>query len=378
VIFAQLQADQAAGTLDLDLRRRTAEEAGLNAAEAAAYDPIFAGVSKDATLQSSLFSPTEREAFIGAYDQMLPDYGGGVFRLASAAARATSRAAAEGGPGGAWVQEITLGAHQQASSGALPYHSFGLGVAAGVEREARVGVFGLDAGFFTGDSRPRRVPGDNQSSLTELQAGLSWRGTFGGLVFDARGGGAYVRSNTRRQFVTTAADGTETVQRTAEGKSTGWSLTGRLGASYRAQMGGLYLQPGVHLDYFRLRQGAYTETGGGDGFNLAVEARTGQETSATASLRVGTEWGEGFTWRPELEVGYRSVLSGDPGGLTARFAAGGNAFTLEPAKLDSGGALARLGIVGGNEVYSIALSAGAERRSGYTEGDVHFKARLLF
>ena len=80
----------------------------------------------------------------------------------------------------------------------------------------------------------------------------------------------------------------------------------------RRRSAGSYFRPQVHGDYFYLNQGAYTEHGGGtaagDGFDLAVAQRNGNEASGTASLVTGITFGQGFRWRPELELGYRDVV----------------------------------------------------------------------
>ena len=374
--IAALRLDAAA--LKIDLRRRSAAEAGFDAAETAAYDAVFAALPGDTAVQGALFAPTEWAGFIGLYDQMLPDYSAGTFRMASNAARVISRAAAEGGPGGAWVQEITVGARQSASAAGAPFRALGFGIAGGAERQSGLGVLGLRASFLTGDSQNRNAPGLDRSTLTDLGAGLYWRGAWGGLRLDAGGGGGYVRYTFDRQLIVTDADGATTLTRTAAGKAGGWSLNGRIGAAYQADLGRLYIRPQVHLDLFRLSQGAYAETGGGAAFNLAVDRRSGSETSGTASVVMGVDLGGGLNWRPEVELGYRNSFSGDLGATTARFAAGGTSFSIYALGLDTGGAMGRLSLRAGSETFDFSFGAGAEQRGGYLEGDVQVKARLLF
>ncbi len=113
-VIAALSLDQPAGELTLDLRRRSAAEAGFDAAQTAAYDAVSTALPADTAVQAALFTPQDRAGFVGVYNQMLPDYSGGTFRMASLAARAVNRAAAEGGPGGAWVQA----SHQAARAAA--------------------------------------------------------------------------------------------------------------------------------------------------------------------------------------------------------------------------------------------------------------------
>jgi outer membrane autotransporter protein len=376
-IIAALNLNSAAGSLNLDLRRRSAAEAGFDAAQAAAYDAISTNLPTDSAVQSALFTPQDRAGFVGVYNQLLPDYAGGTFRLASLASRAVNRAAAEGGAGGAWVQEITVGARLQSGQGGQPYRAFGFGLAGGLERESRIGVLGLKASFVTGDSRDTGLPGDNKSTVTDLGGGLYWRAALGGLTFDAGAGGGYVRSTYRRQLVITDSAGTATLTRTAEAKSSGWSADARAGVAYQADFGGLYLRPQAHVDWYRLDQGAYDETGGGAGLNLSVDSRTGHEASGTASIVLGAKFGQTTVWRPELEVGYRRLFSSDTGTIAAHFA-GGPTFSVYALGLEEGGPMARLSLKAGGETYDFSFGAGVEKRSGYLEGDLHVKARLQF
>jgi hypothetical protein len=377
-IIAALSYDQAAGSLNLDLRRRSAAEAGFDAAQAAAYDAVSQAMPGDTQVQSALFTPEDRAGFISVYNQLLPDYAGGTFRMASRAARAVNSAAAEGGPGGAWVQEITVGARQQAGHGGQPYRATGFGMAGGVERMSGLGAFGLRASFVAGDSHDTSLPGDNKQTVTDLGLGLYWRGQFGGLTVDAGAGGGYVRSTYQRQLVVKDAAGTTTLTRTADASGRGWSGNARFGIAYEADLGPVYFRPGAHFDWYRLSQGSYAESGGGAGFDLLVDKRTGNEASGTASIVFGAKFGQELVWRPEVELGYRRVFSGDPGDTDARFA-GGSTFSLYALGLEDGGPMARLSIKAGGETYDFAVGVGAERRSGgYLEGDLQVKARLLF
>jgi outer membrane autotransporter protein len=377
VIIAGLRLDQAAGTLNLDLRRRTATEAALDPAQTAAYDAVLKAAPSDAGVQGALFGPQDRAGFLALYNQMLPDYAGGTFRMATAAQRAIGRALGEGGAGGAWVQEISVGARQSSSANGVPFKALGFGLAGGLERTIGLGSLGLKVAFVTGDSHNHLLPGDNRSTLTDLDAGLYWRVSRGGFTFDVGGGGGYVRSTYRRQLLVTDAAGTNTLTRTAEGKAGGWSLNGRAGVAYQLNSGAFFVRPQAHLDYYRLNQGGYTETGGGSAFDLIVDSRKASEASGTVSLALGAQFGQDFTWRPQVEVGYRSILSGNAGTTRARFA-GGDAFSIKALGLDGGGAMARLAVKAGNQLYDFSLSVGAEKRDDYVEGDFQIRARFVF
>ena len=375
ITVANLSLNQAIGTLSVSLRQRTAAEAGLNPAESAALQAVLAALSGDSAVLNTVYGQTDRAGFVGVFDQLLPDYSGGVFRLASAAARAVSRAASDAD--GPWMQEVTVGARLKPGHNATPFNAIGLGVSGGMERSSSIGVVGVTAALFTGDIRIPKSPGDNRTSESQLEGGVTWHTDIGQLRLDGRAAGGFVSYNYRRELKVVNSAGTVSVDRTANGKSSGLSLAGRFGGSYRAQSGRWYLQPEAHIDYFHLNEGAYTETGGGNAFDMSVAKRTSSEASATVSVRAGGSFGRDFTWRPELEFGYREIVSGDPGKTTAQFA-GGTPFTLDPAAIQRGGAFGRFGFATGNDVYDVSIAAGAEMRSGYTEGDLKFRLRLLF
>ena len=94
------------------------------------------------------------------------------------------------------------------------------------------------------------------------------------------------------------------VHQTALSDWNGYSLSGRLGASYDAELGPVTLEPRVHADYYRLHEDGYTETGGGEGFDLAVDPRTGDDLSVTGSVLASMTFGTtGFRWRPGGRTG---------------------------------------------------------------------------
>ena len=138
----------------------------------------------------------------------------------------------------------------------------------------------------------------------------------------------------------------------------------------------------MHGDYFYLDQGGFTEHGaatasGSDGFDLTDAKRNGNEASGTASLVTGVTFGQGFKWRPELELGYRNVFSGNAGSTTANFQ-GGTPFTLDPESIKGGGPLARLDIKADTDFYELNFEAGVEQRTHFEEGDLRLSVRVLF
>ncbi len=212
--------------------------------------------------------------------------------------------------------------------------------------------------------------------VSQLNAGVYWRGNLGPLRADAQLDGGFLWAKGRREFL--FSDSIGVVHRTAEANWSGYSLSGRVGLRYFGTLGRVFFQPGVHLDYFRLHEGGYTETGGGDAFDLNVGSRTGDVLSLTGDMTAGFEWGAGFRWRPQIEFGYRTVLSGSAGTTDAEAVAGGTPFLLAAESIRSGALIGRVGLRVYNDYLDLLLDGGAEVTDEYTDIDVRLTARTVF
>jgi hypothetical protein len=82
-----------------------------------------------------------------------------------------------------------------------------------------------------------------------------------------------------------------------------------------------------------------------------------------------------FTWRPEVMVGYKQIFGG-PDTVVAQFA-GGSSFSVSPES-QQGGAIAHIGIHGGNKYSDFAFEAGGEDRGQYRGLDGRIVARFQF
>lgn len=374
-----------ANTITIDVRRRTAQEAGFNKAETAAYDAVYNDLSVDQGIQRAFLAQQDQKGLLGLYDQMLPDHAGGVLRALSWASEAAQNAAAhapEGdqssnGPTRGWTQEIVMSEDKNRSD-ASAYRILGFGAVAGLESVSANGsAIGADISFVTGNVSNPDTPGDDLVGVSQIGVGVYWRGVVGGnLHLDAQAGGGYMWANGRREFI--YADTAGVVHRLSEADWSGYSVYGRVGAYYDLLAGRFYMRPTLHLDYFRLHEGGYTESGGGSGFDLTVDDRTGDTLSGTASIVMGYTFGDDVKWRPEIEVGYRGVLAGSGGDTTAAFVGGGSPFTLPAELLHGGGPLARIGIHAYGKFVDLKLDAGGEFRDGYTDLDLRLMVRIVF
>src|SRR3546814_5323672 len=90
-----------------------------------------------------------------------------------------------------------------------------------------------------------------------------------------------------------------------------WSASGSL--AYDTRVGGLTLRPMVAVDYFKLKEDGYQETGGGEVLDLTVLSRDSDELAVSGTMTLGLEFGgadeyDGWT-RFELEGGRRQIVS---------------------------------------------------------------------
>jgi hypothetical protein len=377
-----LRTDEAAGTVTVDVTHRPAATAGLNPAQTAAYEAVYQALPSDPAVEAAYFAQYDKAAFSQVLSQSLPDYAGGVFEAARLASAAISRAATEpdhltGEGYHAWAEELVYGGRLSAGA-TTGFAVAGFGFVGGVSGDLEgVGQFGTTLAFTSADvTRPHDV-GDDRVSVPQVEAGLTYHTARAGWLLDARGAAGYTWFKGQRQLLVQAADGTVSLDRQATSKSQGYSLTGRVSLAYEAAYHGWFVRPQMAVDYFRLDEGGQTETGGGNGFDLIVADRTGQEASALASVVFGGEFGFGVRWRPQLELGYRDAFSGGAPDTTAQFA-GGPAFVLQPAQLHGGSKIARAQLSAFGDSYSIGVEAGVEDQTKYISGDARVNVKLLF
>ena len=384
LFVAQFNPDLTTGTVSLDVRRRLASEAGLNRAETAAWDPVYQNLGLNSGIQRAFLSQTDAAGYRSMLSQILPDYAGGVFRALSWANEQQGVAAGDpplgqdqNGPTRAWTQEIVLDETKKTAQ-TEPYHLLGVGMVAGLESVSPKGdALGMKIGFVTANVANPDAPGDNLLGVSELNGGIYWRGNFGALKADAQLGAGFIWANDRREFL--YSDSVGVVHATALSSWSGYTLSGRAGLSYTATMGAFFLEPRVHADYFRLHQAGYSETGGGTGFDMKVNARNGDLLSVTGSVIAGMTFGNtGFRWRPQIEVGYRTVLAGSAGSTTTEFIGGTDPFTLAAETVRTNSAIGRVGLRIYSDYIDVLLDGGAAISSDYTDIDVHLTARTVF
>lgn len=352
--------------LFLTLGRKTATELGLTSAQAEGYDAIYANASLNSALSASLLQVGSVGALQGQFNTLLPDHAGGVFDFVTRGSRLAARHVADDSAMynisdvAGWVEPIYFKATKHAT-GTAGWDTDGGGLSAGMEKKTGIGNVGVSLAWFTG-----KIHNGSWQTVkaTNFELGAFWRISQGPLYAFARLSASRVALKSIRTF-SGAADGA-LLNYTANGRWNGWAMSGSAGASYKLALPGNFsLKPMGILEYYRLHENGYGETGS-TVIDLTVNSRTSKTMTAITTLTAG--WSAGRSDhdnRPltiELEGGRRNQLSGVLGATTAKFG-GGNPFTITPDDL-KGGWLGEARVVLGGFDYTWQIAARAEQRTG--------------
>ncbi|MCI4589769.1 autotransporter domain-containing protein [Sphingobium sp. BYY-5] len=370
-------SDSSAGTVTLSVAAKSVSELGLTGSLARAYPAIFNALDNDSEIANAYLGITDGSTLNANLRQMLPDHAGGTFEAVTAGSRATARILSDpngiyrtkDGRLGFWLQQVAFGSAKSVGSTAS-YDITGWGAGGGAEYLTDLGAFGGSLAYIHGSDSSGGSNNAVDSDQYELAA--HWRGQWGPLLAFARLSAATINFSGTRHFEN------GDVTRTANGKWNGRLYSATAGASYQFQMGRFGLRPAVGIDYYRLKEDGYAETGGGDAFNLTVLGRTSDETTANGTVTAGYDFGslnpeEGWL-RLELEGGRRQIVGGSLGNTTAYFK-GGDQFTLVSEERTSGWT-GRARLYGGTESFRIGGEVGAEEQQNHVA--LSFRATVNF
>jgi hypothetical protein len=382
------------GALTVDVSRATAAQLNLNSNQAAAYNAIYNAFTNDTGVEADLLSKTNEASFKKLYNQFLPDFAGGPFESLAIGQRAIIRTQEaeplklETDQTRGWVQEIGFLTHQGDADSA-GYDAGGFGVAAGAEEAHGNGVVGVSGSFLSTEVTDAGQSSYGHMAGSALEAGVYWRSNGSGINANASLDGGYAWFDSQRQILDVGPNPaslnnpnvpatTATLQRTATAKWGGGIIAAQFGLNAPIEFGHFYLRPEASADYIALFEEGYTEKGGGSAFDLVVAPRTSQQASAQVDLVLGATFGDTIRYRPELMVGWRSVVYGGPGATNARFVSGNTNFALNANFQDKGGLLGRLGLRAGGQFADFTADAGGEWHGSFDSYDARALARFLF
>lgn len=371
-------ANVAAGEVYVDVRRRTAAEAGFIAAEGGLYDAFYAALDRDDAILNAFISQTDRDGFINLYEQLLPEHSGGPLLSLSGGVDAVTRALvgrnASAAPGetSAWLQEITFYGDKDKDASTYGFRSEGFGVAGGVEMGTDYGGLGVSLAFTSSDLEDPESEAEEVISASLIELGVYWRAQGQYWTTWARAAGGYASFDSTRRLVGSGLNLTNT------SSWNGWTLAVAGGASYERSFGRFSVRPEIYAEYFSLSEDAHVESGGGDAFDLELDEREGHLFSATAAMNVSMGFGERSWLRPELRFGWRQNISVDPGETIGRFVSGGPDFTLTPDTIEGGGPILGFRLNVGNELGMLSVSADAEMIDDYVRYSLLLRASFRF
>ena len=329
--------------VSVTIRQKTADELGINASEGSILNAVLGAADADDLIAGVFLGVEDSEALQAALQQMLPDHAGGAFETATRGSRLTNRIffdpqapLVRRGTLGFWTQQVAWGGSK--SIGATSsYNLSGWGATGGVETAlGSLGSVGLSVGYLAG--KDGKGSSENELVSSQYEGGAYWRTALGPIRAFARATVGTLDFEGSRFF--SANVGGNILRREADGKWKGRIFTGAAGATYDARVGPISIRPAVSVEYFSLNEKGYTESGGGEAFDLTVDSRKSTETAATATVAIGYDVVRADTiddafLRVEIEAGRRQILDTEIGETTARFGDGAP-FTLESEKRTSG------------------------------------------
>lgn len=361
-------------SVNVAVTRKATGELGLNASEARAFDPLFAALAKDTKVADLFLAINDKDIFQAYVAQTLPDHAGGTFEGLSQGLRTMGRHLAD--PASPFAEEgririIADLANWNQDKGRGQSAAFdltGLGIRAGAEYMTGIGAFGVTGSWLW--NKHKSGPGDNSVQSDAYEAGVHWRGKFGPVLGFARVGAGKADFSGSRVFAGGTGAGAVNYTLMRDWRGNFVSASGGVAVEGGSQF--FFFRPSVTVDYLRLEEKGYTETGGGNALNLTVDGRSGKELALNGGLALGVDlFGmqkQDRGWlRLEAEGGWRELLTSELGSTRARYNTG-EWFTLDPEGRDSGW-FARARALGGDGSYRIAGEVGLEEqfdRVGYS------------
>ncbi len=355
--------------LIVNVSRKSTTELGLNRSEAGAFDAVLDAVVLDQKIEDVFLGIADGDQFRNQLGQMLPEHEGGVFETVTSGSRALSRNLQDPnapfqdeGKWGYWVNQAVWGTSKSVGDTAS-YDVSGWGISGGAEIKSDVGNFGGSIAFLSG--KDGNGSNANEVATSQFEGALHWRLRSDGFMANARISGAPISLKGTRIF--RAEAGADDIEKTMKGKwdATLWSASGSL--AYDARAGGITIRPVLAVDYFKLKEDGYQETGGGNALDLTVLSRDSDELAVSGTVALGLDFGgrdqyDGWT-RFEIEGGRRQIVSGTLGSTTASFK-DGTPFTLIPDDRTSGW-VGRFRGIAGNSAFQVAGEVSAEEQQSH-------------
>jgi len=383
--------DVVGNDLVITLQLRDSSELGLDQVQSSAYAPAIQALRNNTELGDAFANITTEREFNSAFNQVLPEF--------SAAARQFVLANVDGAigavanhldsvrrspdkPGGAWLQEFAYFADRSLSGLSEQYRGAGFGISTGLDTS--LGPFhavGINLGFASTEIED--VLGiDEPLDVITIQGGAYAGWASGSLGIETYLGGGFNDFEQNRRVRINSYSGE------AQGDWSGVHINSSARIGYDIDINDKYwIRPTLSLDYLRLSEKSYTETGD-KGIALDVDKRTSESGSATAMFNLGAKFQGKRTWiKPSIRLGYRYELINNPIKTSYRYAnltnSAGEIFNSDTAQLQSllfpdSGFIIGLSVAAGSIYSSIGFDLDSEIREGFIRHTGRVVVRLLF
>jgi hypothetical protein len=369
--------------LVLTLRRKTTDELGMHENQAAAYSASFTAWSENERLGAAFASLTNSADFFEAYDQLLPEYAASAIQFAVASndsaigalsSRLDAARRSPDGTGGIWLQEFGYFADREQTSFGPGYRGQGVGIAGGVDRPA--GPFYAVGLNFVGAASEIEESNGVDQPMTALTGQI---GVYGGVDFGNAFAGEFYAGAGVDSFETERRVLIGTFDQTSTADWTGYHYAASARFARDFELGRWYARPSVSVDYLRLYESAYSETGGGPGIDLVVDDRESSTFSSTASFTLGGLYGSPSSWwSPQVRLGYRNDFSGDAAITNARFDGYNNEFSFRSEDLPGSGFVVGFALQAGSDYSTFSFDYDADLRDGFVRHTARLVLRLIF
>jgi hypothetical protein len=379
---------QVGETLVVTVDLRDAEALGLDVTQtgiaSSVYNATLQALQSNSELGNEIANLGTASEFYGAYNQLLPEFAAASRQFVVANVDGAVGAVANhldttrrspDKPGGAWLQEFAYFADRDLAGLSEQYRGEGFGFAGGLD--TALGPFhavGVSLGYASTEIEDvvgLDAPLEMSTILAGVYAGLQQ----GALSIDGFVGGGLNEFEQSRRIAVGDYRGDSFAQ------WDGTYINANLRAGYDiALTERFWARPIVSLDYLRLNEDAYTESGD-LGVALSVDSRSSEVGAVTGLLNFGANFEGRRTWiRPSIRVGYRNEFLSDPVLTSFRFSDIPGAFAAETLSADfpTSGVLVGFSIAAGSGFSSVGFDFDSDIRDGFVRHTGRIVVRLLF
>ncbi|MDB5459628.1 MAG: outer rane autotransporter barrel domain protein, partial [Caulobacteraceae bacterium] len=228
---------------------------------------------------------------------------------------------------GFWLKGNGIKGRQGSLDGFAGFESDGWGIAGGVDHRFAPGALVGVAVSYSDTSLSYRDQLDgNKDAITSTQLTVYAAHDLGGAYID--GMAAYAKNHNKTTRDTSLSG-------VATGSYDGSQWGARIGGGVRmAVSSNVTVTPQAHVDWYDIKQDAYTEAGGGP-LGLALDSRSADRlrSSVGAQLAFDANMG-GLTARPFLRGFWNYDFKNDGVAASASFVSGGARFVTPGQRLD--------------------------------------------